>query len=250
MEMQAVPSSGAERWSQAGKRIAAGAFRRPAAAVARGIATGVVIAAWPARAAEPMPPVLLTAAEAAVRVRTLSGRILRARTAVEALHDWCEERGIGGGAIRALRRAEPRPAPPSDVVVKALGLGRDEQLECRQVCMVRGGTVLMEADNWFIPDRLLPPVRALLKATDLPFGAAIAPLEPSRRTTFLRFPQPALRAAARDFLLHGEDADLAASMALAASEVVLEVEAIVLDCQRRPLAVVAERYRASLLAGS
>jgi hypothetical protein len=248
MDLQAVPSDRTERWSQAGKRIAAGAFRRPAGA-GRGVATGMVIAAWPARAAEAVPPMRLPVAEAAVRVRTLSGRILRARTAVEALHDWCEERGIGAGAIRALRRAEPRPAPPSDVVVRALGLGRDELLQCRQVCMVRGGTVLMEADNWFIPDRLLPPVRALLDGTDLPFGVAIAPLEPSRRTTFLRFPQPALRAAARDLLLQGEGAGLADPMALAASEVVLEVEAIVLDCQRRPLAVVAERYRASLLAG-
>lgn len=248
-QQRAFADERTDRWSLAGRRIAAGAFRR-AAPRARTAGPGVVVQAWRGTAAPPEPEIRLPWREAAALVRSLSGRILRGRTAVEALYAWCDARGIGAGPIRAIRRAGPKPEAPGAAMAEALALAPDEEVECRQVVVVRGGTVLMEADNWLVPGRLLPPVRALLRgSSDLPFDAAIAPLEPTRRTTFLRFPHPALRETARAFLFGGRSCAPDETVTLPPSAVVLEVEAVVLDWRRRPLAVVAERYRAALLAG-
>lgn len=246
MQVETQARSVAEdRWSLAGRRIAATAFRRPADRPERAVAEGALLRLWPAAAAVEAQPLLLPAELGASAVRSLSGRIMRARTAVEALHAWCDERAIGAGPVRAIRRAQPTPSAPGAALVEALGLAAGEQLACRQVSLVRGGTILSDADTWYVPGRLLPPVCALVDGTDVPFGAAIAPLEPSRRTTFLRFPEPALRTTG--WGAAGNPAGTEA-VTLAPSAVVLEIEAVVLDWRRRPLAVVAERYRASLLA--
>jgi chorismate-pyruvate lyase len=117
---------------------------------------------------------------------------------------------------------------------------RHERIAHRCVRLVRGLVVLVEADNWFIPDRLPPEVRDLLEATDVPFGAAVARLQPSRRTYFVRFAE----------LSYAEKAGTAGAPAgLSPAMPILEHRAVVLDRNGQPLSAVSERYCAALLSG-
>jgi hypothetical protein len=74
----------------------------------------------------------------------------------------------------------------------------------------------------------------------VPFGTAIAQLQPARRTYFVRFAElsAAWKASAAD-----------CSLVLSPAMTVLEHKAVVLDRDRRPLSVVSERCRAALLGG-
>jgi hypothetical protein len=185
-------------------------------------------------------PVVNARSEGAALVRELSEHLLRASTATAALHTWCVARSLGAGPITVVKQAPDRPCSPDDDMLDELRPERHERIAYRRVRLVRGPLVLSEADNWFVPERLPPEVRELLEDTDVPFGTAITPLQPSRRTYFVRFVESsaAWKASAED-----------SPLVLAPAMMILEHKAVVLDRDRRPLSVVSERYRAALLGG-
>jgi uncharacterized protein YjiS (DUF1127 family) len=183
----------------------------------------------------PAPP-----SKAAALVRELSDHLLHASTATEALHAWCVAHGISAGPITAVKQRPDRRRYADDDVLDELRPERHERIAYRCVRLVRGLVVLSEADNWFIPERLPPEVRSALAATDMPFGAAIARLRPSRRTYSVRFPE----------LSTASEAGTGGCPAgLSPSTPILEHKAVVLDQNRQPLSVVSERYCAALLSG-
>jgi Domain of unknown function (DUF1127) len=183
----------------------------------------------------PAPP-----AKAAALVRELSDHLLHASTATAALHAWCAAHGLSAGPITAVKQDPDRHRYADDDVLDELRPARHERIAYRCVRLVRGLVVLSEADNWFIPERLPPEVRSALEATDMPFGAAIARLRPSRRTYFVRFPE--LNTAS-------EAGTVGSPAGLSPSTPILEHKAVVLDQNRQPLSVVSERYCAALLSG-
>jgi uncharacterized protein YjiS (DUF1127 family)/chorismate-pyruvate lyase len=185
-------------------------------------------------------PIPTTPAKVAALVRELSDHLLHASTATEALHAWCAARGLSAGPITAVKQDPDQRRYPDDDMLDELRPERHERITYRCVRLVRGLVVLSEADNWFIPDRLPPEVRDLLEATDIPFGAAVARLQPSRRTYFVRFAELSTAAEAGT---GGSAAGLSPSMPI------LEHKAVVLDRNRQPLSVVSERYCAALLSG-
>jgi hypothetical protein len=183
----------------------------------------------------PAPP-----AKAAALVRELSDHLLHASTATEALHAWCTAHGLSAGPITAVMQDPDRRRHADDDVLDELRPERHERIAYRCVRLVRGLVVLSEADNWFVPERLPPEVRSALAATDMPFGAAIARLRPSRRTYFVRFPE---------LSTVSEAATVGSPAGLSPSMPILEHKAVVLDQNRQPLSVVSERYCAALLSG-
>jgi uncharacterized protein YjiS (DUF1127 family) len=185
-------------------------------------------------------PVPTTPAKIAALVRELSDHLLHASTATEALHAWCAARGLSAGPIIAVKQDPDQRRYPDDDMLDELRPERHERIAYRCVRLVRGPVVLSEADNWFIPDRLPPEVRDVLEATDMPFGAAVARLQPSRRTYFVRFAE---LGTGREAGTGGSPAGLSPSMPI------LEHKAVVLDRNGQPLAVVSERYCAALLSG-
>jgi chorismate-pyruvate lyase len=84
-----------------------------------------------------------------------------------------ERRGRGEVRARVIATASPPGAAPRAVT----GEGA---IAYRRVQLVVGETVLSDADNWYLPDRLTPAMRAALAESDTPFGAIIAPLAPRR----------------------------------------------------------------------
>jgi len=156
-------------------------------------------------------------------VKTLSGRLMASPTACAALAAWCAEHGLCDGPILAERSAMRRATRPDDTLLDALSPGRGEALRHRQVTLVRGGLPLSDCDLWWLPGRLEPAMVAALETTDTPFGTAVVPMRPTRRTLF--------------------EAVLPSGGAW-----VLEHQAVVLSGlgERRPIAAVRELYRATL----
>jgi hypothetical protein len=91
----------------------------------------------------------------------------------------------------------------------------------RRVILLAAGRAVSEADLWYVPSRLLPGMEALLRDTETPFGAVVAPMEPTRHTLAARICDP------------GEPH-------------ALEHEAVLRRADGAAIALVAERYAAGL----
>lgn len=156
----------------------------------------------------------------------LNARLLSASSATDALRAWCEEHGLAEGEVVARLHARDAAPHVGAEVHERLQAAAAEPVQHRQVSLVRGGLVLCDADNWFLPSRLPWPMRDALDRTNTPFGAVVRRLRPSRRTFFAR-----LARRARD-----------------AGGIILEHRAVVLRHDNVPIAVVHERYRSDLVS--
>ncbi len=107
-------------------------------------------------------------------VDALHADLLAGPTATSVL-----ERRCGGLAVRAeVDRGIDVPASAEQR--DRLAVSADEPLGYRRVRLVCGARLLSEAENWFVPERLTPEMRAALAESDTPFGAVIADLVPVR----------------------------------------------------------------------
>ena len=61
---------------------------------------------------------------------------------------------------------------------------------------------MSEADNWYVPARLTPEMNAFLDTTDTPFGKAVRPLQPYRKTLEAKLLWSGHTAIPRDVLEH------------------------------------------------
>ncbi|GBQ61748.1 hypothetical protein AA103196_0127 [Ameyamaea chiangmaiensis NBRC 103196] len=64
----------------------------------------------------------------------------------------------------------------------ALGVAAGAPLRGRHVALACGDTVLSEAYNWYVPERLTPAMNHALETTDIPFGRAVHDLAFTRAT--------------------------------------------------------------------
>lgn len=157
------------------------------------------------------------------RVCELSRHILDAPSPLEALEAWCDY-SFPAERITFARNGRMTIRYPDDVL-EALQPRPHEWVEARNATIVRGGCVLSEADEWFVPERVPPYVRIALRASSLPFSVVVRGLRPERQITAAR---------------------LAAAAPTGATPV-LEHRVVYFDARRRALAVTLERYNGALL---
>jgi hypothetical protein len=153
--------------------------------------------------------------------RALSARLLAASSATRTLEAWCTQHGIGDGVVRVCLL--PLPAEPAvdSKVLDLLCAETNDAPRLRRVALMCGAVTLCEAENWYLPQRLLPAMQHVLDTTDIPFGVVIEPLHPTRRTV---------------------------QVAFNATELVHH--AVVLTGHGKPIAVVHEHYQAALATAS
>ena len=99
-----------------------------------------------------------------------------------ALQVWCELRGLGSGDLYSDIKAESgaQALPPLGIdLLKPTGT---ETVRHRAITLKRGDVPLLDADNWYIPDRLPLHARVLLDTTDTPFGKALEGTLQNRET--------------------------------------------------------------------
>jgi hypothetical protein len=159
----------------------------------------------------------------------LSERILAAASATEALEAWCAEHGIGAGGLVALPAPNGPDEPIDDESRDALHPFGAAETKFRRVRLTCGGVSLVDALNWYLPAHLTAEISEQLRTTTVPFGRAIKPLRPSRRTFLIRRCPPTQIPMATP------------------TDTVFEHRAVVLRHDGLPLAVVHERYRAALV---
>lgn len=116
----------------------------------------------------------------------LSEFMLAAPSATAALQAWCTERHLGAAPISARvldRRLLEVPSPELLDAIDGVHSGR---IAARKVALCCGKLVLSIAKIWYVPDRLPESIARQLSRSTIPFGYAIAPLRPQRRTILVR----------------------------------------------------------------
>jgi chorismate-pyruvate lyase len=113
-------------------------------------------------------------------LQTLRAELLGHDSSTAVLQSWCEAHGPPGLKIVALHDPKAERAP-SEAARKALDLKPGQAVRYRRVRLACGQTVLSEADNWYLPERLTPDMNHALDTSDAPFGAVVRPLGFRRR---------------------------------------------------------------------
>lgn len=158
-----------------------------------------------------------------------------------ALQVWCEIRGLGEGDLYA----DIKPESGGTELPK---LGRDllkpaggEVVRHRAITLKRGDVPLLDADNWYTPERLPLRARVLLETTDTPFGVALAGTLQNRETFSASLPPHIMerfngRTKVRQILMQGDP-----------NVPVLTIRGIV-TVDTVPVSFVEERIRPELVA--
>jgi hypothetical protein len=143
----------------------------------------VLAAAGMARAAAPgsaAPDGFVRRLEALAVLQTLRAELLGHDSSTAVLQAWCEAHGPPGLKIVAEHDPKAERAP-SEAAKKALDLKPGQAVRYRRVKLACGRTVLSEADNWYLPERLTGDMNHTLDTSDAPFGAVVRPLDFRRR---------------------------------------------------------------------
>lgn len=90
-----------------------------------------------------------------------------------ALQVWCEVRGLGDGDLYSDVKPESGSLDLPPLGIDLLKPTGEETVRHRAITLKRGDVPLLDADNWYIPDRLPLHARVLLETTDTPFGKAL-----------------------------------------------------------------------------
>lgn len=181
--------------------------------------------------------------EYAAVIETLNGRLLASSSATRTLETWCREHRLADAPKIVAERIAGAEKPISPDQRVRLGISPEEPVRYRHVRLRCGERVLSEADNWYVPSRLTAGMNAELESGDAPFGAVVAPLGIGRRTFSaeqLWHPLP------EGWEMHRAPATTVAMTVTVPAELIRH-RAIVHDRAQRPIAEVAETYRAPLL---
>lgn len=137
----------------------------------------------PAHALEAQWPDTASARQQAQElVEALNADLLSHPSATATLERWCATRGISDPSKVVAERVYEREGAAPPEVRALLGAGPDTPVRHRRVRLVCGPTVLSEADNFYLPEKLTPDMNQVLDTTDTPFGKVVKPLDFRRKT--------------------------------------------------------------------
>lgn len=176
-------------------------------------------------------------------MHSLSERILRANSSTLELELWCREKGIGDGRITVRRNRTVSRRLMDYHSLDALMDCAGDDIAYRSVQLVTARIILVDADNWYFAGRLTRDMRRELEETDSSFGRVIASLRPHRRTFMVKLCTLDELEAMRE-----HRGSCAQQTECGRLNHIFEHRALVHLPDGRPLAVVHERYRATLLS--
>jgi chorismate-pyruvate lyase len=179
-------------------------------------------------------------------LQTLNGELLAGSSATRTLEQWCGEHRMADEPKIVARRVAGVRKEPSVEQLQRLEVRDASEVQYRRVELRCGAHVLSEADNWYVPGRLTPEMNALLETTDTPFGKAVQPLHPYRRTiaaAMLWTPLP------RGWEQQGRSRFRSRSPGtLVLPKEVFQHRAVLYTADHLPFSEVVETYQADLLA--
>ena len=141
---------------------------------------GVLLAAAPVDVTWAAPDGFVRRLEALAVLQTLRAELLGHDSSTAVLQSWCEAHGPPG--LKIVAEHDPKADHlPSEAAKMALNVKPGQAVRYRRVKLACGKTVLSEADNWYLPERLTPEMNRTLDTSDAPFGAVVRPLDFRRR---------------------------------------------------------------------
>ena len=179
-------------------------------------------------------------ATAVALLQTLNLEILGSRSATLTLEEWCRRQHLAEDPRIVAKRLNKPPTPLSPEQTEWLQMSPEEEVRHRKVQLLCGSRVLSEAENWYVPNRLTAEMNRLLDNTDTPFGKAIQPLSPRRRTVEVKLLWSLL--SERCVKDRGQPVRIPDS--------VFEHRVLLYSAVHRPLSILKETYKRQLLAGA
>lgn len=159
-------------------------------------------------------------------MQTLNSRLHQSTSATLTLEQWCREHQLAKPPVIRAHALPSAFKTPEASVLSQLAVETSEPLAYRKVELRCGERVLSIAENWYVPARLSVEMNHVLATSETPFGKAIAPLKPYRKTT-------------NSIMLWSGSGIIPPAL--------FEHQATVYDADHRPLAVVRETYQRQLL---
>jgi hypothetical protein len=199
----------------------------------------------PAAHSTAYPDAFVARLEALALIQTLNANILSSTSATITLENWCRDHQLAATPRITATRVEGVARPATSEQRARLGVSADEPIGHRRVRLRCGDRVLSEADNWYVPGRLTPEMNRLLDTTDTPFGRAVQPLGPYRRTMEVRMlwaPLP------EGWERQPRQAAAAVSTPLSIPDALFEHRAVLYTRDHTPFSEVHEVYQRELLA--
>lgn len=182
-------------------------------------------------------------------MQTLNADILAASSATQSLETWCRDHKMAADTRIVARVIAGIDKRPTAEQLQRLQARRVSDVTYRRVELRCGTHVFSQADNWYVPSRLTAEMNTLLETTETPFGKAVQPLQPYRRTfavTLLWSPLPAGWEQRRR--VTGQPSGRA--KALEVPKELFEHRAVLYTSDHQPFSEVHERYQGQLLAFS
>jgi chorismate-pyruvate lyase len=176
--------------------------------------------------------------QAAALLQTLNAEVLASRSATATLESWCRDHRLASEPRIRAEAVKGAAKEATGEVRERLQVGPEEVVKYRRVRLRCGERVLSEADNWYVPGRLTAEMNRLLETTDTPFGRAVQPLEPYRRTYSMKVLWSPTTGAGQG------------SGALPIPEGLFEHRAVLYTREHKPFSEVVEVYRRDVLGAS
>jgi chorismate-pyruvate lyase len=178
-------------------------------------------------------------------MQSLNGEILASSSATRTLETWCGEHAMADEPKIVAIRIDAQKEPSAEQLQR-LEVSDAAEVRYRRVELRCGTHVLSVADNWYVPARLTAEMNTLLQTTDTPFGKAVQPLRPYRRTVAVMqlwspLPRGWERQARPRFRWRRRPP-------LAIPQELFQHRAVLYTAEHRPFSEVVETYQAGLLA--
>jgi hypothetical protein len=193
----------------------------------------------------PWPDTFVARLEALALLQTLNADILGSRSATASLENWCRDHRLDAEP-KIVARAVPGVSHAATAEQRQrLDVASSDDVKYRRVQLRCGIRVLSEAENWYVPARLTPEMNRLLDTSETPFGKAVEPLGPYRRTfavTQLWLPLP------MGWERESSALPDATGRQLAIPDALFEHRAVLYTREHKPFSEVREVYQRQLLA--
>lgn len=180
-------------------------------------------------------------------MQSLNASILGSTSATASLQQWCADHHMAAEPRISARLISGAANPATAEQLQRLNVKSSSELKYRLVELRCGEHILSVAENWYVPARLTADMNKLLDNTDTPFGKAVLPLAPFRRTFDVKLLWSPL---AQGWELAPGAAHQSArkpQRALAIPAELFSHRAVLYSKDNLPIAEVNERYQGALL---
>jgi chorismate-pyruvate lyase len=191
------------------------------------------------------PDAFVTRLEALALIQTINANILSSTSATTTLERWCRDHELAAPPRITATRVQDVERPATAEQRARLGVSEHETVRHRHVQLRCGDRLLSEADNWYVPSRLTTEMNRLIDTTETPFGRAVQPLGPYRRTLEVRMlwaPLP------EGWERQPRQAAAAGHRPMAIPDALFEHRAVLYTRDHTPFSEVHEVYQRELLA--